>query len=209
LDANRQALRLARRNRPGDKRRQPVARAAANGTLDCPPGASTPGHRLTTRGSILAIKPRAEALQSPGIKWKSLSQCGTRFALNQIVTHSFSRSVFMSRSTIFSVVGLLAFVASPLGAAPQPADVKATVEKSIAFLKTKQNADGSFAPKFGGPGITALIAAGLGRRGRAAEPQGQKERMRLDKENRVDGGRHTNEQPNNTNRRALRTCSKR
>jgi len=46
-----------------------------------------------------------------------------------------------------------------------PADVKAAIDKAIAYLKTRQGQDGSFAPKLGGPGVTALIAAGLIRNG--------------------------------------------
>ncbi|MFL5342391.1 MAG: prenyltransferase/squalene oxidase repeat-containing protein [Gemmataceae bacterium] len=46
-----------------------------------------------------------------------------------------------------------------------PADLKAALDKSVAYLKTRQGEDGSFAPKLGGPGVTALIAAGLIRNG--------------------------------------------
>ncbi len=50
-------------------------------------------------------------------------------------------------------------------AAPKPADLKAVVDAAAAFLKTRQGDDGSFAPKLGGPGITALAVAALVRNG--------------------------------------------
>ncbi len=40
-------------------------------------------------------------------------------------------------------------------------DVQPLVDKAIAYLKTTQNENGSFAPKLGGPGVTALVVAGL------------------------------------------------
>jgi squalene-hopene/tetraprenyl-beta-curcumene cyclase len=48
---------------------------------------------------------------------------------------------------------------------PDEKDVKALATKAADFLKSRQGADGSFSPKFGGPGITALVAAGLLRNG--------------------------------------------
>jgi hypothetical protein len=49
--------------------------------------------------------------------------------------------------------------------APPAADIKAVVEKAVKFIGTKQNEDGSIAPKLGGPGITALTVAALLRHG--------------------------------------------
>ncbi|OWK42318.1 prenyltransferase/squalene oxidase repeat-containing protein [Fimbriiglobus ruber] len=54
-------------------------------------------------------------------------------------------------------------------AAPPAADVKGVLDKAYAALKAKQNDDGSFAPKLGGPGITALTAAALIRAGHGAD----------------------------------------
>jgi squalene-hopene/tetraprenyl-beta-curcumene cyclase len=54
---------------------------------------------------------------------------------------------------------------SRAAAAPKPDEVKATVAKAFDFLKSKQNADGSWQPNLGGPGVTAIIAAGLIRHG--------------------------------------------
>ncbi len=79
-------------------------------------------------------------------------------------------------------------VAVPLNAAPKSTDVNEVVEKSIAFLKTKQNADGSFAPKFGGPGITAIVVAGLVRNGHGDDPIVKKALEYLEKNVQPDGG---------------------
>jgi Squalene-hopene cyclase C-terminal domain/Prenyltransferase and squalene oxidase repeat len=54
-------------------------------------------------------------------------------------------------------------------AGPNPKDVQAAVDKALVFLKKRQNEDGSFAPKLGGPGVTALIVAGLIRNGHSAD----------------------------------------
>jgi squalene-hopene/tetraprenyl-beta-curcumene cyclase len=44
---------------------------------------------------------------------------------------------------------------------PNEQDARAVLDKAVAYLKKHQNDDGSFAPKLGGPGVTALITAGL------------------------------------------------
>jgi squalene-hopene/tetraprenyl-beta-curcumene cyclase len=65
---------------------------------------------------------------------------------------------------------LLGAAARPVGAAkdkvgPDPKEIQEVLDKAIAFLKQKQNDDGSFAPKLAGPGVTALVVAGLLRNG--------------------------------------------
>ncbi len=50
-------------------------------------------------------------------------------------------------------------------AAPPAKDVQAVVAKAINYLKSTQGMDGSFSPKIAGPGITALVVAGLTRNG--------------------------------------------
>ncbi|MCE9531558.1 MAG: terpene cyclase/mutase family protein [Planctomycetes bacterium] len=90
-----------------------------------------------------------------------------------------------------AVLGVLvSLVSQPASsvAAPKPDEISASIDKSIAFLKTKQNPDGSFAPKFGGPGITALITAGLVRHGRADDPMVKKALEYLEKNVQPDGG---------------------
>ena len=48
---------------------------------------------------------------------------------------------------------------------PDAAERQAVVDKAIAFLRTKQNGDGSFAPRLAGPGVSAVVAAALLRNG--------------------------------------------
>lgn len=50
-------------------------------------------------------------------------------------------------------------------AAPPEQDVRATIEKGVEYLRTTQNEDGSFAPRFAGPGITALTVVAMLRAG--------------------------------------------
>jgi squalene-hopene/tetraprenyl-beta-curcumene cyclase len=52
---------------------------------------------------------------------------------------------------------------------PDPKEVQAVLDKAVAFLKTRQLEDGSFSPKLGGPGIAALVAAGMIRNGGSAD----------------------------------------
>jgi len=96
------------------------------------------------------------------------------------------------RKAILGIAFLIAAVgiAPPADsvAAPKPDEVNASIDKAIAFLKTKQNPDGSFAPKLGGPGISALIAAGLIRHGRADDPTVKKTLEYLEKNVKDDGG---------------------
>lgn len=91
---------------------------------------------------------------------------------------------------IIALLGVAPFAIpdSALQAAPKAADVNAEVDKAIAYLKTKQNPDGSFAPKLGGPGISALIAAGLIRQGRGDDPIVKKTLAYLEKSVQSDGG---------------------
>ena len=44
------------------------------------------------------------------------------------------------------------------------ADRKAVADKAIAFLRTRQGQDGSFAPRLAGPGVSAVVAAALPRK---------------------------------------------
>src|SRR5258708_500064 len=69
------------------------------------------------------------------------------------------------KAVLRSLIAVSLFGISSVRADDPPADVKASLDKSVAFLKTRQGQDGSFAPKLGGPGVTALVAAGLIRNG--------------------------------------------
>src|SRR2546430_2099794 len=61
------------------------------------------------------------------------------------------------------LVLLLALPASEAGDSlgPDPKEVQALIDKAAAFLKSRQGADGGFSPKIAGPGVSAVIAAGL------------------------------------------------
>jgi hypothetical protein len=86
------------------------------------------------------------------------------------------------------VAATLAMVPASGLAAPKAGEVDASIDKAIAFLKTKQNPDGSFAPKLGGPGVSALVAAALLRHGRADDPVVKKTLEYLEKNVKDDGG---------------------
>jgi squalene-hopene/tetraprenyl-beta-curcumene cyclase len=89
---------------------------------------------------------------------------------------------------------LAGLAAAPGGAAdaerrgPDPNDVRVAVDKALAFLKTTQTADGGFAPRLGGPGVSALVAAGLIRHGRGDDPTVQKTLKYLERSVKPDGG---------------------
>ncbi|MGL6075091.1 MAG: prenyltransferase/squalene oxidase repeat-containing protein [Fimbriiglobus sp.] len=79
--------------------------------------------------------------------------------------------------------------ASAAGVKPAAADWDKVVGKAYESLKAKQNADGSFAPKLGGPGITALVAAALIKCGKPAnDPVVEKALAYLEKSIKPDGG---------------------
>lgn len=104
----------------------------------------------------------------------------------------------MSRFLAGLVVALL--VSIPARAAgPEVAEVKAVLDKAIEFLKTRQEADGSFAPKLGGPGITAMVAAGLIRNGVGADdPVVAKALAYLEKQVQPNGGIYSKQLANYT-----------
>ena len=64
---------------------------------------------------------------------------------------------------------LLAGVPTRTFAVPPAADVKAVADKAVKYLATAQKDDGSFYPKGGEPGLTALVVSGLLRNGVAAD----------------------------------------
>lgn len=94
--------------------------------------------------------------------------------------------IWLCRS--IAVVCLIAVGSTPLAAAPKPDDVKATVAKAFEFLKSKQNADGSWQPKLGGPGVTAIITAGLIRHGYGDDPVVKKALEYIETNVQKDGG---------------------
>jgi Squalene-hopene cyclase C-terminal domain len=93
------------------------------------------------------------------------------------------------------VLAALIFVSGsprPLQAADAGADAKeiqAVVEKAYAYLKTSQGEDGSWSPKVAGPGVTALVVAGLLRNGYGSDdPVVAKAIAYLEKKVKADGG---------------------
>ena len=98
----------------------------------------------------------------------------------------------------WSMLAPLVATGPALVAAPTTAEIKPLTEKSIAFLKTQQGPDGSFAPKFSGPGITALIVAGLVQNGHADDPTVKKALEYLEKNVQEDGGIYNKQLANYT-----------
>ena len=93
---------------------------------------------------------------------------------------------------IVSLVSVLA-VCGPASAQPRigpdAKEVQVVVDKAYEFLKSRQKADGSFEPARGGPGTTALIAAGLLRLGKPIDdPVVAKALGFLEKSVKADGG---------------------
>ncbi|MBN9521343.1 terpene cyclase/mutase family protein [bacterium] len=89
-----------------------------------------------------------------------------------------------------AAAALTALLPAPPGhAAPPAKDVDAVTAKAYAPLKAAQNDDGSFAPKLGGPGVTALVVAGLIRTGKGpTDPVVAKALAYLGKNVQSDGG---------------------
>jgi squalene-hopene/tetraprenyl-beta-curcumene cyclase len=85
-------------------------------------------------------------------------------------------------------------VACPAGSAdrdlgPDPKELRAVLDKAVAYLRTNQGQDGSFSPKLAGPGISAVVAAGLLRNRISAEdPLVAKALGYLEKKVQKDGG---------------------
>ena len=77
------------------------------------------------------------------------------------------------RRLLLAAFALAALTATAPAADPKlhaaPADYKAVVEKAYAAMLAKQNPDGSFAPKLGGPGVTALMAAAFLKAGKSPD----------------------------------------
>jgi hypothetical protein len=75
----------------------------------------------------------------------------------------------------------------------EPADAakeaRGMVDKAVSFLKTRQNKDGSFAPKIAGPGVSTLVVAALARNGVPANDPVQAAALGyLEKQIQKDGG---------------------
>jgi hypothetical protein len=72
---------------------------------------------------------------------------------------------------------------------PDPKEVQEVLDKALGYLKTRQTKEGGFALKVGGPGVSALIAAGLIRNGISPrEPVVERTLKFLEKKVKADGG---------------------
>jgi len=87
---------------------------------------------------------------------------------------------------------LLAVLATSAPAAdfgPDPKEVQDVVDKAAAYLKSSQGPDGSFSPRLAGPGVSAVVAAGLLRNGFGPDdPVTAKTLAYLEKKIQRDGG---------------------
>jgi squalene-hopene/tetraprenyl-beta-curcumene cyclase len=89
---------------------------------------------------------------------------------------------------LFMTCGTLALSAGG-PAEPTARDVQPMLDRAMAFLKTHQDADGSFSAKRTGPGVTALVVAALLRNGQSPkEPMIAKAIAYLEKSVHKDGG---------------------
>lgn len=72
---------------------------------------------------------------------------------------------------------------------PDPKEVRDVVDKAAAYLKSQQGPDGSFSPRIAGPGVSAVVAAGLLRNGFGPDdPVVAKTLAYLEKKIQKDGG---------------------
>jgi squalene-hopene/tetraprenyl-beta-curcumene cyclase len=122
---------------------------------------------------------------------------GTPFAANARAEYDFQRHEEGFTMSLRSGLGVLALTAlflvtlagkSP-AAGPDAKDVKAILDKAVAYLKKTQEKDGSWSAKQTGPGVTALVVAGLLRAGVPADdPVVAKGLEYLEKSIQKDGG---------------------
>jgi squalene-hopene/tetraprenyl-beta-curcumene cyclase len=82
----------------------------------------------------------------------------------------------MKRSGAWILAGLAGLLIGMTPAEPAqdkvgvgPDEIRPVLDKAIGFLKTTQGKDGGFSPKLAGPGITAVVVAGLLRGGISPE----------------------------------------
>jgi squalene-hopene/tetraprenyl-beta-curcumene cyclase len=72
---------------------------------------------------------------------------------------------------------------------PDPKEVQAVIDKAVAYLKQHQNDDGSFSPRLAGPGVSALVAAGLLQSGHSpSDPLVARTLAYMEKRVKKDGG---------------------
>jgi Squalene-hopene cyclase C-terminal domain/Prenyltransferase and squalene oxidase repeat len=110
------------------------------------------------------------------------------------------------RSLVFAA--LAASLAAPALHAADPAvdakDRTAVVIRAVGYLRSRQNADGSFAPRLAGPGVSAVVAAALIRNGVPSDdPLLAKTLAHLESKVQPDGGVYEQRMANYTTSVAL------
>lgn len=118
----------------------------------------------------------------------------------------------MTRRTFFGTGASAIAVANGYGlppwalAAPTAKEIDGLTDRAYLAMKPLQHEDGSFAPKLGGPGVTALLVAGLLRVGKnAGDPIVAKSLTYLEKNIQNDGGIYSQRLANYTTCVALMT----
>ena len=93
----------------------------------------------------------------------------------------------LTAAALLAAVAALPARAADLG--PDPKEVQEVADKAVAFLKAHQSPDGSFSAKRTGPGVTALVVAGLLRNGYSTDDPVAAEALGyLEKSVKKDGG---------------------
>src|SRR5262245_6041533 len=116
--------------------------------------------------------------------WRLLSVAGLRLPHPRRLPMKYT-----SPLVIALMLGVTAGSARADEKAPDAAEIKKVVDKALEFLKPSQAPDGSFTAKRAGPGITAVVAAGLLRAGVSPkDPVLEKALQFLEKSVKADGG---------------------
>jgi squalene-hopene/tetraprenyl-beta-curcumene cyclase len=94
---------------------------------------------------------------------------------------------YISTIALLICIALAAQAGEKVG--PAANEVQAVLDKGVAYLKNAQAADGSFAAKIAGPGVPALVAAGLLRNGMSVqEPLVSRTLQYMESQVKNDGG---------------------
>src|SRR6185437_160834 len=101
-----------------------------------------------------------------------------------------TRRAFLAIGLALAVFGSQTqFVRAADEVGPDPRQLKEVLEKAADYLKSHQGKDGSFSPKIAGPGVTAVVVAGMLRSGfRADDPVVSRGLVYLEKSVKKDGG---------------------
>lgn len=95
----------------------------------------------------------------------------------------------LALAVLLGVCALAANVGPAADSGPDPREVQVLFEKAVKFLRTSQGEDGSFSPQRAGPGISAVVAAGLLRNGLSADdPMVARALAYMEKKVQKDGG---------------------